>query len=74
MDLPLWYGIDLMDYDFGVYWCWDEGPSGEVKEFVTYFVVTRDDQAYFSAFKYVQYLEVGATLIAVALEVEGVTL
>ena len=44
---------------------------GEVKEFITHFVVTRNDQASFAADKCVTYLEGGATSVAVDLEVEG---
>ena len=70
----LWYVMYLMDYESGVYWCWYEGPSGELKEFVTHFVVMRDDQASFSVVKCVPYIEVGTIFITVSLEVEGLTL
>ena len=41
-----------------------------LKEFSTHPVVTRDDQTYFAADKYVTYLEVSATSAAVSMEVE----
>ena len=45
-----------------------------MKDFVTHLVVTHDDQAYFDAYNFVPYLEGGATSIAVALLIKGVTL
>ena len=47
---------------------------GKVMEFVTHFVVTRDDQDSFYAVKCLPYPEGGSTYVAVALEVGGATL